>query len=136
MSTPAPGPDPDLHTLQPVLGTWDVMGDATGRTRYEWLEGNFFLAQHFDLVHNGRTIRGTEIIGHLYPFAGRPSPDIYARVYSCSDGMTLDYVYELDGDTLTIWAGHRGSPSFYRGTFSADGIRMIGAWHASHNMLW
>ncbi|MBB5366412.1 hypothetical protein HNQ08_005541 [Deinococcus humi] len=34
MSTPAPGPNPDLHTLSPLPGTWDLTGDATGRTRY------------------------------------------------------------------------------------------------------
>ena len=25
--------------------------------------------------------------------------------------MTLDYVYEVDGDTLTIWGGEKGSPA-------------------------
>jgi hypothetical protein len=37
-------------------------------------------------------------------------------------------VYELDGDTLTIWAGERGSPAYYKGTFSADGNSCAGAW--------
>lgn len=34
---------------------------------------------------------------------------------------TLDYRYQLDGDVLTIWAGERDSPAYYRGTFSPDG---------------
>ncbi|MBB5366411.1 hypothetical protein HNQ08_005540 [Deinococcus humi] len=42
--------------------------------------------------------------------------------------MTLDYVYELHGDLLTIWPGRRGSPNFYRETLSTDGVRMTGAW--------
>jgi hypothetical protein len=43
-------------------------------------------------------------------------------------GETFDYVYELDGDTLTIWGGEKGSPAYYRGTFSADGNTLSGAW--------
>jgi hypothetical protein len=44
-------------------------------------------------------------------------------------GNTLDYVYELEGDTLTIWGGEKGSPAYYRGTFSEDGKTVSGAWH-------
>jgi hypothetical protein len=37
-------------------------------------------------------------------------------------------VYELDGDTLTIWGGQRGSDSYYKATFSADGNILSGGW--------
>jgi hypothetical protein len=37
------------------------------------------------------------------------------------DGNTLDYVFELDSDTLTIWGGEKGSPRVYTGTFSTAG---------------
>jgi hypothetical protein len=37
-----------------------------------------------------------------------PSEEIKGRFYS-NTGDTVDYVYELEGDTLTIWAGERGS---------------------------
>jgi hypothetical protein len=37
-------------------------------------------------------------------------------------------VYELEGDTLTIWGGEKGSPAYYVGKFSADGNTMTGAW--------
>jgi len=43
-------------------------------------------------------------------------------------GNTLDYVYELEGDVLTIWGGVKGSPAYYRGTFSDDGNTMVGDW--------
>jgi hypothetical protein len=43
-------------------------------------------------------------------------------------GDTIDYVYELEGNTLTIWAGERGSLAFYKGTFSEDGNAISGAW--------
>jgi len=40
----------------------------------------------------------------------------------------LDYVYELGGDTLTIWGGERGSPAYLRASFSADGTTFSGGW--------
>ncbi len=33
---------------------------------------------------------------------------------------------ELDGDTLTIWGGQRGSDAHYTGTFGADGDTLTG----------
>jgi hypothetical protein len=36
-------------------------------------------------------------------------------------GNTLDYVYEVSGDTLFIWAGAKGSPAYFKGQFSDDG---------------
>ncbi len=83
----------------------------------------FFLLQHVTL--NGA--KGLEIIGHLQPFGAAPSADIHSRYYDQS-GYTFDYVYELDGDTLTIWDGTKGSPAYYEGTFSADGNTLTGAW--------
>jgi hypothetical protein len=92
------------------------------------MEGGFFLVQHFDLIHGGRPIKGIEVIGHLQLFGEEPIPEIRTRVYSYLDGMTLDYVYELEGDTLTIWGGEKGSPSYYKGTFSEDGKVLEGGW--------
>ena len=125
--TPAT-PNPDLQSLNRLVSTWQVSGDASGQITYEWTEGGFFLVQHFDLIHGGRSIKGTEMIGHLHPFDGGPSADIHTRVYSFTDGLTLDYVYELSGDTLTIWGGHKDSSNLYRGTFSADGDTVTGGW--------
>jgi hypothetical protein len=56
-----------------------------------------------------------------------PSTDIKSR-YHGDDRSTLDYTYELEGDTLTIWAGERGSPVHFQGVFSADGRALTGAW--------
>lgn len=128
MTGATPLPHADLQSLNPLVGTWAVSGDASGRVVYAWTPGGFFLVQHFDLRHGGRPVRGTEFIGHLHPFGGEPSADLHSRVYSDTDGMTLDYVYELTGDTLTIWSGGRSSPAFYRGTFSEDGTRVTGGW--------
>jgi hypothetical protein len=74
----------------------------------------------------GHTNTFTEIIG-LKPFGGEPGRDIVSRVYS-AEGDTLDYVCDLDGNTLTIWGGERGSVSRYVGTFSDDGTTVTGSW--------
>jgi hypothetical protein len=42
--------------------------------------------------------------------------------------MTLDCMYRVAGDTLTIWAGERGFPACYRSRFGEDGNTLTGAW--------
>ena len=123
-----PQPSPDLKKLDRLVGTWEMSGGVQGRVTYEWMEGGFFLIQHVDLEQYGQKIKGIEIIGHERPFGSEPSEEIKSRFYS-SSGDTLDYVYELEGDTLTIWGGEKGSPAYYRGTFSEDGNTLSGAWH-------
>src|SRR5262245_34377202 len=127
-SSKANTPSADLKALDRLVGTWRVSGDAEGEVRYEWIEGGFFLLQHFDLVHTGHKSRGIEAIGHLHGFGEEPGSDIRTRVYSFLDGLTLDYVYEVSGDTLTIWGGEKGSPAYFKGTFSKDGNILKGSW--------
>jgi hypothetical protein len=114
----------DMRALDRLIGTWKVSGGVEGTVRYEWLEGQHFLLQHVDL---GPAAKGLEVIGHEHPFGGERSADIKSRFYG-SGGETFDYVYEIDGDTVTIWGGEKGSPAYYRGTFSADGNTLAGAW--------
>jgi hypothetical protein len=115
-------PAPDLKKLGSTLvGTWQMSGDVRGEVTYEWMKGSFFLIQRVDLLQeDGQMITGLEIISYEKPFGAEPSEQIKSRFYS-NAGDTIDYVYELVGDTLTIWAGERGSPAFYRGTFGKDG---------------
>ena len=122
-----PTPDPDLQPFDRLVGTWTISGDAEGTSTYEWMEGRFFLLQRVDMHHGGERIKGLEVIGHERPFGGEPGEQITSRFYD-NAGNTLDYVYELDGDTLTIWGGEKGSPAFYRGVFSADGNTRTGGW--------
>lgn len=122
-----PEPSPALRELDRLAGTWEVSGGAKGKITYEWMEGGFFLIQHVDLEQYGQKIKGIEIIGHLRPFGEEPGAEIKSRFYG-NMGDTLDYVYELDGDTLTIWGGEKGSPAYYQGKFSNDGNTLTGAW--------
>jgi hypothetical protein len=124
---PTPQPAPDVKALERLVGSWKVTGGAQGQVSYEWLDGGFFLVQHVDLEQEGRRIKGIEIIGHERPFGAEPSEDVKSRFYG-NMGDTLDYVYELAGDTLTIWGGERGSPAYFRGEFTADGNTCSGSW--------
>lgn len=126
----APEPDPDLRSLDRLVGTWEQSGDhLTGTTTFEWMEGGHFLVQRFDFTTlDGQRISGTEIIGHERPFGAEPGEQIRSRAYS-NTGDTLDYVYELEGNTLTIWGGEKGSPAYYKGTFSDGGDTLSGGWH-------
>jgi hypothetical protein len=122
------GPDEQLASLDRLVGSWQVTGDAQGVIRYRWLDGHFFLIQDIDLILGDHHIKGMEVIGRDRPFgAEKPGEDIRSRVYD-QEGNTLDYVYELTGDTLTIWGGQKGSPSFMKATFSPDGGTITGAW--------
>jgi hypothetical protein len=78
-------------------------------------------------VHGGRKIKGLEIIGHERPFGAEPSEEIKSRYYDTT-GETLDYVYELEDDILTIWGGVKGSPAYFKGSFSDDGNTVNGGW--------
>ncbi|GAA2113523.1 hypothetical protein [Actinomadura alba] len=122
-----PEPDAELRSLERLVGTWKVSGGAEGEVTYRWMEGGFFLAQDIVLEHDGRPIKGIEIIGRERRFEAEPSEDIKSRYYG-SQGDTLDYVYELEGDVLTIWGGEKGSPAYFKGTFSADGDTVTGGW--------
>ncbi len=120
-------PDPDLSSLEPLVGTWTLSGETKGQATYSWMEGDFFLLQQVDFEHGDNRIKGLEIIGHLRPFGEEPSSDIKSRFYS-STGDTLDYVYELKDNTLMIWGGEKGSPAYYKGTISSDGNTCTGDW--------
>lgn len=120
-------PSADLRALDRLVGSWKVAGGAEGTVRYEWMPGRFFLIQHVELTQFGQPVTGMEVIGNLRPFGEPAGADVVSRFYD-STGNTLDYVYELTGDTLTIWAGAKGSPAYYRGTFNADDTAVTGEW--------
>jgi hypothetical protein len=131
-STQQPIPNPDLKNLERLVGTWQLSGEVKGQIKYEYTEGGFFLIQHVDISapikYGGRNVRGIEIIGHQHRMGGKPSKEIKSRFYEYTAGLTLDYVYELKGDTLTIWFGDKGSNNRFRGKFGPDGRTYSGEW--------
>ena len=126
---PDAAPSAALKPLGDLLvGTWQLSGGAEGTIRYEWMEGARFLIQHIDLKAFGRQIKGIEAIGHLHRVGEQRSDEVWTRFYSLLDGLTLDYVYELNGKELTIWFMKKNSDNRFVGTFSNDGQSYTGAW--------
>jgi hypothetical protein len=119
-------PSAEIKKLGRLVGTWKLGGDTEGTVTYEWMEGGFFLVQHVDMQLFGKRVKVMEVIGHLRPFNESPSEDIHSRAYD-AEGNTLDYVYEMNGDTLTIWGGQKGSPAHFTGVFS-DADHNEGEW--------
>jgi hypothetical protein len=122
-----PNPNPDMACLDRLVGTWEVSGGANGTATYEWMDGKHFLVQRVVLEQFGQQINGLEVIGHNQDFGQEPDPEIRSCFYD-SMGNTMRYVYEMGGDVLTIWGGEKGSPAYYRGTFSIDGNIVTGDW--------
>ncbi|KAA6223256.1 hypothetical protein CP973_16240 [Streptomyces albofaciens JCM 4342] len=128
MTEQSAGPDEQVGALDRLVGRWRVEGGAGGTVTYRWLDGGHFLVQEVDLTQDGRRVTGLEVIGREKPFgAETPGDEIMSRFYG-SEGHTFDYVYEIEGDTLTIWGGEKGSPAHFKGTFAADGNSLSGAW--------
>ncbi|RSO08497.1 hypothetical protein DMH18_20415 [Streptomyces sp. WAC 06783] len=128
MTEQSVAPDEQVKALDRLVGHWRVEGGTEGTVTYRWLDGGHFLVQDVDLAQSGRCVTGMEVIGRERPFgAETPGDEIRSRFYG-SQGETFDYVYELEGDTLTIWGGEKGSPAYFRGTFAADGNSLSGAW--------
>ncbi|MGH3499322.1 MAG: hypothetical protein ACRDQA_00235 [Nocardioidaceae bacterium] len=111
-----------------VEGTWVYSGDATGTTTVSWLPGQRFLVQDGTLTVLGQTHHAHEVIGHIKPFgAAEAEEQVTSRAYT-DTGDTLDYTWELDGDTLTIWGGPKGSPAYATGRISPDQDHIAGEW--------
>ncbi len=127
----APPPHPRLRDLDVLEGTWRVdehdsssgEGSIATVTR-RWLPGGYFMVQ--ETRRNGEADQGTEYIGFDFEadmlrsmlFSGEgPGP-------FCS--FALEYFWDVTGDQLTIWHGHKDSPAKFTGTIDAGVIR--GAW--------
>jgi hypothetical protein len=99
----------------------------TRKETWEWMDGGFFLIQRGWTRREGAEQKYLQVIGHDRTPGSEPADSITGRLYT-SDGDTLAYVCELDGDTMTIWMGEKGSPAVYAGVFSADGNTIEGSW--------
>lgn len=112
-----------LRSLEPLVGTWAIDGPGlSGTVRYEWMDGGGFLVQHVHLINGDQVTRGVEYIG-LDAESGQLRSHFFGGT-----GEILEYVYQLAGDTLTIWFGGVDSPAKFVGRFDADGVRNTGAW--------
>jgi hypothetical protein len=109
-------PNPELKKLERLLGTWKIDGDfVTGKVKFEWMEGGFFMIQHINFQRGDRTIKGVEYIGF-----DEDTQTLRAHLMD-NNGSNFTYTWDLEGDTLRIWFGEKGSDNFYVGHFNDIG---------------
>ena len=120
----------DITAIGALLrGTWVYSGDATGTTTASWLPGQAFpgpgrhsyrsLAKH--ITHTRSSAMPSQF------GAAAAEEQVTSRAYT-DTGDTLDYTWELDGDTLTIWGGPKGSPAHATGHISETQDHIAGKW--------
>jgi hypothetical protein len=95
-----------------------------GRTRFEWLEGRFFLTQRFTTEHPAAP-SGIAIIG-----AG-PEPGTFTQHYYDSRGVARTYQMTLDRGVWKLWREAPGFWQRYTAVISGDGTTITGAWEGS-----
>lgn len=124
-----PTPDPALHRLEKLVGTWKITGrslnsqkdDLSGQVIIEWLPGKFFLQQRGEIVFQDFQAQSLEIIGY------DPSTKTFSSyVYSSMEGVPSRYYWDVQGNVATHWT--KGSK--YTGTFNEDGSILSGSWQA------
>jgi hypothetical protein len=129
-----------LEALEPFIGEWRLTAafqdippvDAGARTSFEWLPGERFLIQRWE-VPVPEAPDGVAIIG-----ADPESEGNYLQHYFDSRGVARVYKMSFEDGVWKLW---RDEPDFspldfsqrYTGTFSNDGRSIVGRWEISHN---
>jgi hypothetical protein len=78
-----------------LIGDWRISGpDVEGTVCFEWMEGGFFLIQHFDLIQGGGHYKGIEYTGF-----GVETATLRSRLIG-TDGSRFMYTYSFAGNTM------------------------------------
>ncbi|MEV4798508.1 hypothetical protein AB0K18_00735 [Nonomuraea sp. NPDC049421] len=134
------GRSPALDRLDVLVGEWktaavfdagffgpgspEVVGH--GRTTFAWLKGRRVLAQTFTNDH-------PDAPDGMCAIGLSDQPEVFVQHYHDSRGETRDYLMTLENGELRFW---RADPAFaqrYRGTVTADGKTIEGAWEISED---
>lgn len=128
-----------LQRLDALLGEWDMEAQFEadyfapgsppvtargGRTSFEWLAGEYFLIQRFD-VDNPAAPSGISIIG------AKGDPGAFTQHYYDSRGVARDYQMSLEEGVWKLWRDAPGFWQRYAGVLSADGRTITGSWEGS-----
>ena len=130
---------PTLEALEPFIGEWDleprfsfpVPDDATGRVVFEWMKGERFLVERWE-ISIPEAPDGIAIIG--------PDGDGDGYVQHYFDSRGVARVYRM-GFTDGLWTLRRTTPDLspldfsqrFSGRFSDDGSSIEGTWEISHD---
>lgn len=129
----APAPHSALRELDVLEGTWrletrDLTGGtaAVGTITRRWLPGGHFLVQ--EMTMDGQERGGTEYIGYDH------AQQTLRSMLFGSDGpgpfcpYALEYIWQVEGDALTVWHGAKGSPARFTGTIDRAAGTVVGRW--------
>ena len=129
----APQPHPRLRELDVLEGTWrleghDLDGSSpfTGTVTRRWLPGGHFLLQQTTM--EGDEHEGAEYIGYDH------AQQVLRSMFFSNEGpgpfcpFALEYVWQVQGDDLTIWHGSEGSPARFSGRIDRHAGTIVGRW--------
>jgi hypothetical protein len=114
-----PEPNPALRSLDRLVGTWQVYGEAQGQITFNWMEGGFFLIQTVDLDGGAR---GTKFIGY-----DAESKTLKSHYFS-NTGDLLEYTYRAVGQTNTVSIDMLGRKGQFVAKFNDDNNTFAGRW--------
>ena len=126
-----PTADPALRELDRFIGRWKLTGrligsdedTISGESSYRWLPGGFFMEQRISLNFMGMAIESHELVGYDAESKTYPS-----TVYSNMSPLPLPYVWNVDGDDVTISVTYGPLDATFTGRFGADGDTFNGGW--------
>lgn len=128
-----------LSRLDALVGEWEMevcfeagyfgpgsprVAGRGGRTRFEWLTGEFFLIQRFT-VDNPAAPSGIAIIGP------GDAAETFCQHYYDSRGVARIYQMSLNDGVWQLWRQAPGFWQRYTGVFSSDSRTITGAWQGS-----
>ena len=129
-----------LEALKPLVGEWSILAgfgdtppaDIGARVRFEWLPGERFLVQRWE-VPVPEAPDGLAIIG-----ADPESEGEYLQHYFDSRGVARVYKMSLEDGVWKLW---RDEPDFspldfsqrFTGTLDEDGGTIAGRWEICHD---
>lgn len=117
------GSQPALRRLDRLVGRWRVTGSLfRGFLDFSWTEGGSVLVQRVEGRAGGEKVQGVEYIGF-----DEETQTLRSRFWDARGSNSI-YTWEVEGDTLRIWSGEKGSDNRFEGHFSPDGRSYSGGW--------
>jgi hypothetical protein len=120
-------PNPALKPLSPLVGKWKTVGTHPlvpgttfhGHTSFEWIEGGAFLLMHSEIDEPG-------IPSAVAVFGSDDSADACFMLYFDERGVSRKYEATLRNNTWRWWRNAPGLSQRFTGTFTDDGLSIIG----------